>query len=70
IHNVAGHTTVIMVAHRLSTIQNADKILLLHDGRVIEEGTHEELLAMKGKYFDLYTRQLTAASSRKEPILE
>lgn len=71
IYNVSQHTTVIIVAHRLSTIQNADKILLLHNGRIVEEGLHDELLARNGKYFELYERQLTAIDANgKEPACE
>ena len=49
--------TVIVIAHRLSTIQNSDIILVMKDGNVIEKGTHSELLAKKGFYFDLYNSQ-------------
>lgn len=51
-----GRTTL-MVAHRLSTIREADKILVLDSGKVVEEGTHEELLAKKGLYYELYMLQ-------------
>jgi len=47
--------TVFVIAHRLSTVKNSNVILVLDHGRVIERGTHEELLAMKGQYYQLYT---------------
>jgi ATP-binding cassette subfamily B protein len=49
--------TMLMVAHRLSTIQHADKIIVLSHGEIIEEGSHNELLNKKGKYYNLYTLQ-------------
>ena len=51
-----GRTSFI-VAHRLSTIQNADRILVMKDGTIIEQGNHEELLAQKGFYYNLYNSQ-------------
>ena len=51
-----GRTTIV-IAHRLSTIKNADKILVLADGAVVEAGTHEELLARRGRYFHLYKQE-------------
>jgi ATP-binding cassette subfamily B multidrug efflux pump len=55
-HLVEGRTSI-TVAHRLSTIKNSDKILLIHKGAIAEEGTHSELLQKKGLYYDLYTIQ-------------
>lgn len=52
-----GRTTVI-VSHRISTIRDADLICVLHEGEIIERGTHDELLALNGEYADLYQRQL------------
>ncbi|MBQ1212331.1 MAG: ABC transporter ATP-binding protein [Clostridia bacterium] len=49
--------TMLMVAHRLSTIQHADKIIMLSHGEIIEEGNHNELLEKRGKYYELYTLQ-------------
>ena len=52
-----GRTTI-MVAHRLSTIQHADKIMVMHQGQIHESGTHQELLAKNGLYKNLYDLQL------------
>jgi len=51
--------TMLIVAHRLSTIQHADNIILLSQGQILEQGTHQELLRQKGKYYQLYTLQHT-----------
>ena len=49
--------TSFIIAHRLSTIRQADVILVVKAGKIIEQGTHDELMAMKGYYHDLYTQQ-------------
>jgi subfamily B ATP-binding cassette protein MsbA len=51
-----GRTTFV-IAHRLSTIRRADQILVVEEGRIVERGNHAELFALRGRYFDLYTRQ-------------
>ena len=53
---IRGRTSLV-IAHRLSTIRNADLILVVKDGKIVEQGTHGDLLAAKGHYFRLYTRQ-------------
>ena len=49
--------TAIVIAHRLSTIRRADQILVVEDGEIKERGTHEQLYALEGRYWDLYTKQ-------------
>jgi ATP-binding cassette subfamily B protein len=49
--------TAIVIAHRLSTVQNVDQILVMHKGRIRERGTHQELLAKRGMYWTLYQLQ-------------
>jgi ATP-binding cassette subfamily B protein len=55
---LAGRTSLV-IAHRLSTIRSADRILVVDDGRIVEAGSHEELLALGGRYADLYRTQFT-----------
>lgn len=61
--NLMHGRTTFVIAHRLSTIQNADLILVIHHGRIIERGTHQELLAAKGFYYDLYMNQFRYQAS-------
>ncbi|MBV8515528.1 MAG: ABC transporter ATP-binding protein [Acidobacteria bacterium] len=55
---VMGRRTTILISHRISTVQNADQIIVLRDGRIVERGTHEQLLAHGGYYEELYQKQL------------
>jgi ATP-binding cassette subfamily B protein len=58
LRDVMRGRTTIFISHRVSTVRNADRIAVLHDGRIVELGTHEELLALNGYYTDLYNKQL------------
>ena len=55
--NLMKNCTSFVIAHRLSTIKRADRILVIEDGKIAEMGTHAELLRMRGKYYQLYTKQ-------------
>lgn len=57
--------TNFVIAHRLSTIRNADIILVVHDGKIIERGTHDELIKHRGTYFDLYLKQFREENVRQ-----
>lgn len=59
LEKIMHNRTSIVIAHRLSTIQHADRILVLHKGELVEQGTHQELLAKEGLYYDLYRLQYT-----------
>ena len=54
--------TSIVIAHRLSTIRDADLIVVMDQGRIVESGSHDSLLAQKGKYYDLYMTQYAGFS--------
>jgi len=58
--------TTIVIAHRLSTIQNASRIIVMSGGRVIQEGTHDELLTQGGLYQELYNMQFMSTESKEE----
>jgi ATP-binding cassette subfamily B protein len=58
LRDVMRGRTTIFISHRVSTVRNADRIAVLHGGRIVELGTHDELLALNGYYSDLYNKQL------------
>ena len=60
--------TIIIIAHRLSTVINADTIVLLDRGEVLEQGSHDSLYADKGKYYDLWQQQMPAKLTKKQLI--
>ena len=57
LEKIREQATLIVIAHRLSTIKDADKIYVLHKGRVIEQGHHDELIELEGTYYDMYRLQ-------------
>ncbi len=59
---LAGRTSFV-IAHRLSTIRNADQVLMLVDGQIVERGTHDDLLAQRGAYYDLYMSQFSTVEA-------
>ncbi|MDD2462688.1 MAG: lipid A export permease/ATP-binding protein MsbA [Desulfobulbus sp.] len=63
LENLMKNRTTIIIAHRLSTVKNADRIIVLKDGKLVEEGTHEALLAQRGEYFALYRLQFSHDAS-------
>ncbi|MFD2697672.1 ABC transporter ATP-binding protein [Mesonia sediminis] len=58
LYRVAKNKTMIMVSHRVSTAKNADKIIVLEDGKIVQEGVHQDLMNQNGPYLDLYNKQL------------
>ena len=61
--SITAGRTCIMIAHRLSTVRNADMILVVKDGKIVEQGNHPQLLALNGYYKELYTRQYEDATT-------
>ena len=63
--SVTAGRTCLMIAHRLSTVRNADMILVVRNGRIVEQGSHSELLRLHGYYYELYTRQYEDEATAK-----
>ena len=65
LEQVTADRTCLMIAHRLSTVRNADMILVVKNGRIVEQGNHTQLLKQKGYYYELYTRQYEDETTAK-----
>ena len=65
LETVTAGRTCLMIAHRLSTVRNADMILVVRNGRIVEQGTHTQLLKLRGYYYELYTRQYEDEATAK-----
>jgi ATP-binding cassette subfamily B protein/subfamily B ATP-binding cassette protein MsbA len=66
---LAGRTTFV-IAHRLSTVRRADLILLMEDGRIVERGDHEQLMAVRGTYYEMVRRQMESSGESTEKVLQ
>lgn len=67
---LGNERTVLVIAHRLGTIKNADQIIVLKDGRINEQGTHEELLAKGGQYADMWNMQVNSTKSSQVSLVD
>ncbi len=62
---IIGKQTAIVIAHRLSTVADMDRIIVMHDGQIAEQGTHKQLLSLKGRYYSLWQRQVSAGQHKE-----
>ena len=60
--------TTFIIAHRISSVKDADLILVMDKGEVVEQGTHQELLEMKGQYYDIFCQQMGAVQDGREAV--
>ena len=70
LHRLGSDRTVLVIAHRLGTIKNADQIIVLKDGLIHEKGTHNELLSKGGQYADMWNMQLDSTKGSKVNLVE
>ncbi|MDY0235136.1 MAG: ABC transporter ATP-binding protein [Gudongella sp.] len=68
INSISKKATLIIISHRISTVKNADEIIFLKNGRISERGNHDELIKIKGSYYNLYQKQLLEEMINKEEI--
>jgi ATP-binding cassette subfamily B protein len=68
LQHIMEERTVILIAHRISTVKYADEIIVLDRGHIVERGTHEKLLQREGKYYEMYLAQLTGEQTTSEGV--
>ncbi len=67
--NLHNKPTTLIIAHRISAVKNADQIIFIEDGRIVEKGTHNELLTLKGRYYDIYREQFKDFASLESEVV-
>jgi len=64
---IKGLRTIVLVSHRLSTVMDCDEIFVMHEGRIVEKGNHEQLVAQRGHYFEMAKHQLRLTDPQTDP---